>query len=135
MIIKNGKDTPLNENSGTLPDVSGAMLDYFQPMVFGTVAKAVEGFQVVETKTSVSFQGVIQPFSDRQLMMKPEGQRSWKWYTVHAEPQLELATDEIITYLGAQYRVMSLRDYRLYGYVEYHLVQDYTGSGPTEATP
>lgn len=135
MIFSNGKDLPLNANSGTLPDVSGAMLDYFQPMVFGVVVKTVQNFQAVETKTSVNFQGVWQPLSERQLMMKPEGQRQWKWFWLHAEPSLVLEPDSIITYLGIQYRVMTQKDYRLYGYLEYHLVDDYTGSGPTEATP
>jgi hypothetical protein len=134
MIIKNGKDMPLNQNSGTLPDVSGAMLDYFQPMVFAVVVKTVDNFQAVETKSSVNFQGVWQPLSARQLMLKPEGQRAWKWFQVHAEPALILQTDQLITYLGVQYRVMADKDYRLYGYVEYHLVEDFTGSGPQEAT-
>ncbi len=137
-IIRNGKDTPLNANSGTLPQVDDAMLDYFQPMQFGVVTKTSgrsTGFQVVETKVTTDFRGVWQPMSDRKLMMKPEGQRQWKWFTCHADPSLILETDSVITYLGEQYRVESMRDYKLYGYVEYHLVQDFTGSGPTEATP
>jgi hypothetical protein len=38
--------------------------------------------------------------------------------------------DEVVTYDGVQTRVMSRKNYGLYGYVEYHLVQDWTGSGP-----
>lgn len=133
--IQNGKNTPLNANSGTVPNVSGAMLDWFQPMIFETVVKTVEGFQVVEDGTEISFQGVWQPFTDRQLQMKPEGQRSWSWFWVHADPSLILKNDEVIKYLGVQYRVMAQKDYRLYGYVEYHLVQDFTGAGPEVETP
>lgn len=130
MKIGNAANTPLNQNSGTVPDVSGAMLDYFQPMVFTTIVKTVENFQVKEIPTNINFIGVWQPFTDRQLSMKPEGQRKWRWYTCHSQTQLPLSPDEIITYLGEQYRVMSARDYKLYGYFEYHLVEDYTGSGP-----
>lgn len=131
MRIKNASSIPLNQNSGTLPDVSGAMLDWFQPMIFSLVSKSVTNFQNVETTTEVSFLGVIQPLGPRQLMIKPEGQRAWKWFQVHAEPALILSTDQIIEYEGVQYRVMAETDYRDYGYVEYHLVQDYTGSEPT----
>lgn len=128
--IANGADTPLNALAGSVPDVSGAMQDYFQPMTFTPVSKAVEGFQVVETPTPIVFRGVIQPFTERQLMLKPEGERSWTWLMVHADPSLTLNTDDVMLYLGKQTRVMARKNYRIYGYVEYHVIQDYTGSGP-----
>lgn len=128
--IANAANRPLNQNSGTVPDVGDALLDWFQPMVFTTLVKSVDGFQNVETPTDVNFMGVWQPMSMRRLAMKPEGQRSWKWFTVHAQPSLVLEPDEIVTYLGEQYRVMAHKDYKLYGYVEYELVNDFTGSGP-----
>lgn len=135
MIIQNGRNTPLNANSGTVPNVGDALLDWFQPMIFGVVTKTVQNFQAVETQVQVNFQGVIQPLTERQLMLKPEGQRAWSWFWVHADPSLILETDSDIVYLGKQYRVMSNKDYSLYGYIEYHLVQDYTGSGPTVVSP
>lgn len=128
--IPNGKNTPLNVRTGTIPDVSGAMRDWFQPMVFTQVVKTVVGFQLVETKTDTNFQGVIQPLSNRDLWIKPEGQRAWTWLLLHAEPVLSLNVDEVVTYLGVQTRVMARRDYAIYGYVQYELVQDWEGSGP-----
>lgn len=135
MIFSNGADRPLNANSGTLPNVSGALLNWFQPLTFGKVIKVVNGFIVSETDVPVNFQGIWQPLSGRQLMMKPEGQREWNWFWLHAEPTLILTTDNIVTYLGKQYRVETQKDYSLYGYVEYHLVEDYEGSGPTAVEP
>lgn len=128
--ILNGKDTPINIRTGSIPDVSGAMTDYFQPMTFTQVAKSIQGFEAVETPTVVNCQGVIQPLSGRRLELKPEGQRAWTWLLLHADPSLVLEVDEVVTYNGVQTRVMSQKDYRLYGYVEYELVQDWTGSGP-----
>lgn len=128
--IANGKDTPLNVKTGTVPDVSGALQDWFQPMSFETVSKTVDAFQVVEAGTVIEFQGVIQPFTERQLLLKPEGQRAWTWLWLHADPSLTLQVDEVVTYLGVQTRVMSRKDFKIYGYVEYHLVQDWEGSGP-----
>ncbi len=135
MRFRNAANVPLNEMGGTLPDVSGAMLNWFRPMVFGLVTKTTQNFQVVETVEQVSFQGVWQPLSARRLSMKPEGQQAWSWYWLHAEPALNLNPDQIVTYNGVQYRVMSNKNYELYGYVEYELVEDYTGSGPTPVSP
>ncbi len=135
MIIKNGANTPINANSGTLPNMTAALLNWFQQMTFGVVVKTISDFQVVETMTEVSFMGVWQPLTGRQLMMKPEGERQWDWYWLHADPSLTLKIDDIIIFLGVQYRVMTQKNYTLYGYVEYTLVNDYTGSGPTPTVP
>lgn len=127
--ITNAADQRLFQNPGTLPDLNEALTEYFQPMIFTQIVKSVVNFQNVETITDINIQGVMQPFSDQKLYMKPEGQRSWKWVLLHAEPGAPLNTDDEVTNLGTQYRVMQKRDYTQYGYVEYHLVQDYTGSG------
>lgn len=131
MRIQNGKDTPLNENTGTVPQMADALQSWFQPMVFGIVSKVVINSVVVETKTSVSFQGVWQPFTETQLQLLPRGQRDWTWFMVHSTPELVLQTDMLITYLGTQYRVMKIWPYELYGYRQYDLIEDFTGGGPT----
>lgn len=128
--IGNAKNTPLNVQTGSIPNVGGAMLDWFQPMVFTPVLKQNVAFQAVETGTPIKFRGVIQPAGGRLLYLKPEGQRAWTWLTLHAEPCLELEVDDVVLYLGVQTRVMKQNDYRIYGYVQYELVQDWLGSGP-----
>ena len=128
--IQNASQVPLNAQAGTVPNVSGAMTDWFQPMVFTTIVKTTVGFQLVETPTNVNFRGVIQPLMGRRLEMKPEGQRGWNWQLVHSDVSLKLTVDEVITYLGVQARVMTAKDYSLYGYLEYEIVLDYTGAGP-----
>jgi hypothetical protein len=133
--IANAANVPLNVQQGTIPNMGGALLDWMQQMTFTRVVKTMVGFRVVETPTDVNFWGVIQPLTERQLFLKPEGQRAWTWFQLFAqiEPQgalLTLNVDEIVTWLGKQTRVMARKDYALYSYVEYHLVQDWTGSGP-----
>lgn len=113
-----------------MPDVSGAMLDYFQPMTFTLLTKTATGFEAVETGTPINFRGLIQPSTDRKLAMLPEGQRSWTWLELHAETVLQLQTDDVVLYQGVQTRVMTRKDYSLYGYNHYTLVQDWTGAGP-----
>jgi len=112
-----------------LPQMGGALSNWQQLMTFTTVAKTIVNSKVVETKTDINFRGVWQPMSPQDLMMKPSGQRSWKWYTCHALPEVQLNPDEIITYNSESYRIMKKSDYKEYGYIEYHLVQDYVG-GP-----
>lgn len=128
--IFNAAYQSLNVRTGTVPDVSGALMDLFQPMVFTKVGKETIGFQDVETAEPINFRGVVQPLSGRRLELKPEGQRAWTWLLLHAEPVLTLQVDDVIEYLGVQTRVMARKDFSLYGYVEYELVQDWIGAGP-----
>lgn len=129
--IQNASDIPLSQNGGTLPNVSDVILNWFQAMVFTIVTKTIVNFQLVETGDDINFQGVWQPFSPQQLALKPIGERDWKWFMVHASPNLALTPDQVITYQGTQYRVKEKLDYTNYGYVQYNLIEDYTGSGPT----
>lgn len=130
MKIHNAKCTPLNERCGTVVDVSGALMDTFQPMVFQTTTKTVIGFQILETPTTYCFQGNWQILSAAEIVQKPEGQRNWAWFAVFAQPSLILVIDQIINYLGVQYRVMRISDWRINGYIKYELIEDYTGIGP-----
>lgn len=130
MVIRNAADRPLFDKAGTVPDVSGALLDYFQPMVFALVKKTIVNSQVVESTSPINFQGVIQPFTERQLLLRPEGERAWTWFTLHADPSLTLNVDDVVLWHGKQTRAMARKNFELYGYVEYQLVQDWTGAGP-----
>ena len=123
--INNAANTPINQNTGTVPNVLGAIDDWLQPMTFTRITKSVSAFQEVETETDVDFRGSIQPLTDRQLQLKPEGQRAWSWFLLFAEPQLQLEVDEVVVYLGVRTRVMALKNWTLYGYMEYHLCQDW----------
>lgn len=133
-FITNGKDTPINQQVGTVPNMSMTLNNWLQPMTFMVVTKEVVAFRVAEDGENIAFRGVIQPLSNRDLYMKPEGQRAWSWFWIHATPNLKLNVDEVINYLGTQMRIMGVKDYSLYGYVSYEAVEDYTGAGP-EVTP
>ncbi len=125
-MIQNGADTPLNQNPGTLPNVQGALLNWLQPMTFTLIVKTVENAVLVETPTDISTMGVRQPFTSRQLSIKPEGQRQWLWETMHCLPGIDLKTDDVIVFNGVKYRVMQSLNWTEYGYNEFHIVQGYT---------
>lgn len=127
-MIINAADQPLTGNPGTLPDMSGTVAGWFQPMTFTRITKTVVDHILVETQSSVDALGVRQPMKPQMLLIKPEGQRGWKWETFHCQPDTILEIDDIAIFNGVKYRVMERLDYREYGYLEYHLVQGYEES-------
>lgn len=124
-MIRNAADSTLEENPGTLPDMSGAIANWFQKMKFRRVTKKVVNFVAVETFTEVVAMAVKQPLTAQKLQMKPEGQRQWKWEMLHASPDTVLFLDDEIMINGVRFRVMEKLDFKEYGFVEYHLCQDY----------
>lgn len=84
-----------------------------------------DGF-VVDTITSINFKGTIQPLSAEQISNKPDGQRSFQWLQIHAiAGELNLVTNDRITYNGLRYKVMGVYDYSLNNFIEYHAVEDF----------
>ena len=128
-MINNGKDIKIGAQSN-LPQMSEVLLAWFQDMTFDLVTKAITDFDLVETKTTVQTKGVRQPFSAQQLSIKPEGQRAWRWETLHCLPNVKLNPDDIVIFNTIRYRVMDKLDYSEYGYLEYHIVQDYKEPEP-----
>jgi hypothetical protein len=126
--ISNAKDFPIT--IGTLPDPSGALFSYFQPLTLKVLTKSLVNFQNVEVAVATNTMGVIQPLTAQQLNMKPEGQRAWIWQNLYCLPGLVLKPDDVVIFQGTQYRVMNKTDYSQFGFLNYHLVQDFTGSGP-----
>lgn len=124
MKISNASDFPLAP--GTLPNMGETISGWFQPLSFSQVTKTIVNGEVVETSETISFQGVRQPMSAQQLLMKPEGERNWRWETIHALPGCPLKPDDVITYQDLTYRVISREIYPEYGYIKYDICQDYT---------
>lgn len=129
--IRNAGNIPLSRQTlGEVPDMSGALSNQFQPMIFNQVTKTVGGFVVSETGNPLNFRGVLVPFSGRELLMRPEGERKWAWHWLYSDTALGLNPDDVVVWRGVQYRVMSSRDRSLYSFHEYTIVQDYTQAGP-----
>lgn len=122
----------------SFPDVSGAFWNWSAKSLFITVAKSAVDFEVVENLGSTQFSfggfgqgnmaaliftGVLQPMPARKLLIKPEGQRTWKWWTLWTKKSLDL--DEIIVDKpGRIYRVMSQSDWSSGRYIEYELTEN-----------
>lgn len=133
--IQNGNAYPLSFQQGTVPNMGETMTDYFQVMTFTTLVTTVVGFESVQTPTATTFWGVLMPYTGRQLALLPEGQRAWNWQMLYAQPVLSLNVDDVVVWTDSftnphQVRVMSRKDYRIYSFMEYSVVMDWSGSGP-----
>ena len=122
-MIINAKDKPLIYSG--LPQVGEVLPSWFQTMTFDVVTKTIVNYEVKETLTTITTQGVRQPMSAQQLSIKPEGQRAWRWETLHCLPDVKLQVDDIVIFDGIKYRVMQRWNWAEYGYLEYHICQAY----------
>jgi len=109
-----------------LPNLRTAVMAWSSQIDIQIVCKRQENYKTVESLLLKRIKGVIQPYSAKQLSILPEGQRGWKWITLHCDTQLQLEIDDIVILDGQnRHRVMAKLDHSLYGFYEYHLVRGY----------
>ena len=75
------------------------------------------------TKTTVFFQGVIQPLKGELLQAKPLDMRSYRWLQIHTLTDKVLSSGDQIEYNNIVYKVEEPFDYSLNAYIEYHCVE------------
>lgn len=111
---------------GGLPQMTNTLNGWEVPLTLKRIKQSIIDGDSVKTEEIINFQGVFQPLRDDQLQFKPEGQRSWSWYWIHAKAgTLNLQTQDKIEFNNVKYKVMSVKDYSLYGYIEYQVILDY----------
>jgi hypothetical protein len=125
--IPSANTRSVSDAATALPSVQCTIVGWFRPLVLGRITKLIVEGEVRESAAELRCRGVIQPFDDRKLRIKPEGERSWNWQMLHTTPDVKLRNDEEFRIKGVPYRVMSNSDWSEYGYITYELVQDYTG--------
>lgn len=107
----------------TFPNVAEAFSGWTDAIQFSVIKKNIADFEVIESSLDViTFEGQLEPLKPREVMIKPEGQRAWKWWTLWTTS--ELALDNVVQDDGGkQYRVMSIQDWRNAEYFQYELAQ------------
>lgn len=109
-----------------MPNMRNTLTGWEVPLTLVKIKQAINQGDVRKTEEQINFLGVWQPLRDEELQFKPEGQRSWSWYWIHAKSgTLNLQTQDKIIFQGKRYKVMSVKDYSLNGYIEYQVVGDY----------
>lgn len=120
----------LNEITGQ-PQVGGTLNGWMSRICLGMIRQSIVDGLPVELETSFNFVGMIQPLSTRKLELKPEGLRSFKWLQIICPAgMLELHEGDKITYRGERFKLMADSDYKLNGYIEYHVIKDFQNEKP-----
>jgi hypothetical protein len=127
--IINACNRSIGNLSSGLPDVGAAIMEILMPCKASYVQKQqVSGYTqevLIEIITKVS----IQP-SDEPLNITNVGERIWKHFTIYALNNLDLNPDEVFTIKGINYRIMSKKDWKEYGFIHYETVEDFKMSAP-----
>jgi len=127
-MIQNAKDIKVSASAGEQPDVSDALDGWLQTITGQRMQKQVlAGGVVSEIPVSFAIQGMVQPLSPTQVLLKPEGQRTWIWKMVHCPAGTKICPDDRIIIDCVKYRVMTIYPYQLNGYVQFDCTQDFTG--------
>jgi hypothetical protein len=110
------------------PNMRDVIYGWFRKISLTIVRKTQADFQTQEVEVPHETQGVVQPFTATRLEQKPEGERAWSWWLIHATTDLVLQTDDVIIYAGMRLRIMQKWPFDAHGYVEYHAILDYAYS-------
>lgn len=110
-----------------MPQMNTTLIGWEVPLSLVKITQDItEDGDLSTTETLVRFLGVWQPLRAEQLELKPEGQRSWEWYWIHAKTgTLNLDTADKVVFNDKQFKVMAVKDYSLNGFIEYELCRDY----------
>ena len=109
-----------------MPNMSNTLTGWEVPLTLVKVKQSIVKGDVIKTKQKIDFLGCWQPLKDEELQFKPENQRSWSWYWIHAKSgTLDLKTQDEIIFQGKMFKVMAIKDYSLNGFIEYQIVRGY----------
>lgn len=121
---------PLNKMN-SMPQMSSAFAGWAVNLQLIKIMQEVQNGFVLEAEDYFSVFGIWQPFQPEQLILKPEGQRSWEWIQLHIQGNnTAFETNDRIQRDQKVYKVMSVQDYRLNNFTEYHLCRDYDYTPP-----
>ena len=110
-----------------MPNLGSAMWGLSDPLTYIAVSKTMEDMEITQkskSSTPIAFTGLLVPIPQQKLIVKPEGQRAWKWWTLYSSQQLEIDW-LVVDRTGTKLRVMNRASWQA-GFYNYELVE-----GPT----
>ena len=112
--------------NGGLPQLNRQVESWGVPITLTKITQKIVDGDKVETKQDITFRGVVQPLKPEDLQFKPEGLRSFEWLQIHClSGALNLQTNDKIVFNNKRYKVIDIKDYSLYSYIEYHCCKSY----------
>ncbi len=116
----------------SFPDVGGAFWNWLEPVELKVVTTTPVDYEAVDTpENSIFFDGVLEPITGRQLLIKPEGERKYNYLNLWTDQ--ELKSDAIVMdNKGQTYRVLKKQPWNTGDYQAYEIMQTpqppYSGS-------
>lgn len=124
-LIVPAKNKNINQSPDVAVDVSLGVQMFFQKMIIELVMTNNQNGIMVEYTSTLWTMGVRISQTLRQLAIKPEGERAWKWSDLYTVPGIQIPVDSIIKIQNIKYRVMSSRANQEYGVIAFELLEDY----------
>lgn len=122
--IPSAKNRNLSDGA-SVPNVGETIIAWMKPITLIRVESKPVDHEVKQIRTELKTLGMVQPFGNRELRLKPEGERSWDWQMLHVLPEVDLKNGEEFQIGSTRYRVMSNAKWSDYGYISYELVENY----------
>ena len=114
-----------NANLTNMPNMANTLSGWEAPLSLIKVTQSIIDGDAVFNEQITNFMGVIQPLRSEDLAMKPEGQRSWKYYWIHTNSNLPFQTADKIIFKDKRYKITDIKDYGLNGFRELEVILDY----------
>lgn len=111
-----------------MPQMDSTLTGWEVPLTLIKLTQSTDEGDLVTSETRISFKGVLQPLRTEELLLKPEGQRSWSYYWIHTKSTLDFKTADKIIYQNKKYKVTAIKDYDLNGFREIEVILDYEDS-------
>lgn len=109
-----------------LPQLNNPVASWSIPITLERIKQSIIDGDKVETTEKIEFKGVVQPMKTEELQFKPENLRSFNWIWIHAlAGSLNLQTGDKILYNNERYKILGVKDWSLYGYIEYECIEDF----------
>lgn len=107
----------------SFPEMSGAFWNLTDFVQFNVVSTAAVDFEAIDTpEQQIVFDGVLEPITGRQLLIKPEGERKFNYLNLWTEQ--DLSSDAIVqTESGETYRVVKKQPWNRGDFQAYEIVQ------------
>lgn len=125
-MIQNGKDFKLSNINNNLPNMANTIANWFLNITLEKVERVMQGADwVMSTVEKINTKGVVQPPSDIDLKVLPEGTWNWEWLMLHCLPNSNLNVNNFIKYDGKSYKIMAKKDFSKYGYIKLIILEAY----------
>ena len=118
------------KNMGSLPRVDSAMNSWGVPLTVNLVSRLLTEFTSIETLTPITTIGILQSYSERELMIRPESERQFQWWMFHvkaSETYSNITTSTTTVNLPATKARGLFEDVQFL----YSIIVDASTSGPT----